>query len=153
MNQLDLIKATGKQPYYDFIDLAEFRPELEGRIRVRVNPPRAMRKRMDAANKRREELKAARELAGEDADALAALDAQEKELGAEFNALAAALIPQNGASDTPITPEQLDEFLNGDDETDDTLQRWFMEQVWTKVYEYFLSPVTLRTKSKAGAIR
>lgn len=148
MSQLDIVGAAGKQPFYDYIDLSEFRPELSGKVRVRVNPPRTIRKRIDAGHKEREAIAEARALPVSEQPP--DLDAREKALGAEFNALAAALIPQSDTDDAPITPAQLDAFLEGDDEADDTLQRWFLEQVWGKVYAYFLSPATLRRKSKVG---
>lgn len=150
-NQLDIVGAAGKKPYYDYIDLSEFRPELSGKVRVRVNPPRAIRKRIDAMHERGKELEAER--AKPEAERDEKLGKWEKELGIEINTLVASLIPSSDTDDTPITVEQLDAFLEGDDETDDTLQRWFLQEVWTKVYAYFLSPMTLRDKSKVGATR
>lgn len=183
-NQLDIVGASAKKPFYDFIELSEFRPELDGRIRVRVNPTRAFRKRLDAANALRTELEGAKgnverdippvvglipstrkriaELEKQDpqhADleglrqSLTELEQKARGLGEQFIALAAELIPLHDAGDdTTLTAEQLEEFLEGVDETDDTLQVWFMEQVWKKVFEYFLSPGTLRLKSALGAI-
>lgn len=147
-NQLDIVGAAGKKPYYDFIDLSEFRPELSGKVRVRVNPSRAIRKRIDAAHKEREAI--LQERAKPEAEQSADLAAREQALGQEFNTLAASLIPATDTGDEPITVEQLDAFIEGNDETDDTLQRWFLQEVWTKVYAYFLSPLTLRDKLTVG---
>jgi len=147
-NQLDIIGAAGKKPYYDFIDLSEFRPELTGKVRVRVNPSRAIRKRLEVAQKEREALVAER--AKPEGERAPDLVAREETLGQEFNAIAAALIPQSDTDDAPITVEQLDAFLEGGEDTDDTLQRWFLQEVFTKVYAYFLSPLTLRNKLTPG---
>jgi hypothetical protein len=61
--QLNIVRAAGQRRFYDWIDFGEFRPELAGvKVRVHVNPPRAVRRNLEEVHKRiwelQEELKA-----------------------------------------------------------------------------------------------
>lgn len=131
MNQLDIVKAAGHQPFYEQIDLGEWRAELAGtKIRVRVNPTRKVRREMQELYERSQTL-------GKDPDA--ASDAEAKEIGTRYNAIVASLIPRAETGDETITPAELDAFLAGGDDDDDSLQQWVLTQVWQRVYQYFLS--------------
>lgn len=151
--QLNIVKAAGQRRFYDWIDFGAFRPELAGiKVRVHVNPPRAVRRNLSEIHAKiaelNEELKTC-----EDEERRAVIQAELKPLGERNIEIIASLLPTSDTDDTPLTVDELNEFLKGDDTDDDSLEMWFMTTVWVKVYEYFLSPVTSQSKSTVGNTR
>jgi hypothetical protein len=149
--QLNIVRAAGQRRFYDWIDFGEFRPELAGvKVRVHVNPPRAVRRNLEEVHKRiwelQEELKTCT-----DPERIEAINAERLPLGIRNNEIVASLLPTSDTDDTPLTIEELGVFLEGDDTDDDTLEVWFLRAVWAKVYDYFLSSVTSQGKSKVGS--
>ena len=127
MNTVELLNTTSIKPIYATIDLAEFNPAYTGQIRVRVNLTKAMKREMNAIQS-----------GGGDADAEAALR------------LLARLIPRATDTDECLTYEELQQFMEGADETDDVFVGWFIERAFQSVTDYFLARAAQRHKSNTN---
>jgi hypothetical protein len=149
-NQLSLVKAAGQQPFFDWIEFGEFRPELADlKVRVRVNPPRSVRRNLSEIHstmlRLNDELKTCTDEAR-----IEEISAELKPLGERNVEIVASLLPTSDTDNTPMSVEAFNEFLKGDDDDDDTLETWFMRKVWEKVYNYFLSVAPSQVKSQVG---
>lgn len=115
-NQLDLLKATAATPLYEEIEFSAFHPTATGSVRVRVNPSRAMLRKMNAA--------------------------RQKDDKSAYIELTAQLIPRTREGDEPLTAAELDQFLEGADTDDTVFGEWLMQEIWERVGKHFLDART-----------
>ena len=113
-NTLQALQMASIKPVYAVIDLADQDASREGKIRVRVNLTKAMRREMQAAQDNQDD----------------------NEAGLR---LLAQLIPRDDTSDTPLTYDELKQFIEGGDDEEELFVTWFINAAFEKVREHFLA--------------
>ena len=113
-NTLQQLQAASIKPVYAVIDLADYDASRAGKIRVRVNLTKAMRREMQEAQE----------------------NADDNEAGLR---LLAKLIPRADDTDAPLTYDELKQFIESGDDGDELFVTWFINAAFAKVRDHFLA--------------